>query len=57
MGEGLPLWVLVSPDVKKLPVCLGNPETIVVSCGAAEDCVVRAQHIQLPGNAIEVAAD
>jgi len=56
MGESLPLWVLVSPDVKKLPVCLGNPETIVVSCGSAEDCVVRAQHIQLPGNAIEVAA-
>jgi len=56
MGESLPLWVLVSPDVKKLPVCLGNPEIIVVSCGSAEDCVVRAQHIQLPGNAIEVAA-
>ena len=57
MGEGLPLWVSVSPDVKELPVCLGNPEAIVVACGAAEDCVVRTQHIQLPGNAIEVAAD
>jgi len=49
MGEGLPLWVTVLPDIKELPVCLGNSETIVVSCGAAEDCVTWAQHIQLPG--------
>ena len=38
-------------------VSLGDPETIVVICGAGMDCAVLAQHIKLAGDAVEVAAD